>query len=189
MGVLDLHILKRLRRPKRHLLFATYDDFDKARDVVIELRSLDLKECIIDEIELYSPIEHPEVEEMLPEIDKPVERFTFFGAITGAILTFIFVAGVAQAMFTVQPQGGKPVIPIPPDMVITYEGTILFGVFSTLLAFFIYAGLPRSLAKHYSEKVSEDQIGIEVQVAPEHTEKVRAIFERYGALEIRELEV
>ena len=176
-----------MRRARRHLLFALFEDFDKAREAVAELKILDLKELAVENIELYSPIEHPEVEEILGEIRQPIQRFTFFGAVTGAILTFIFVAAAAQSMFTVQPQGGKPVIPIPTDLVITYEGTILFGVWITLIGFLIYAGLPKRLRRFYSRKVSEDQIGIEVQVLPENKDKVRAAFKKCGALEIREV--
>jgi Alternative complex III, ActD subunit len=174
-------------RKKTDLLFATFEDFDKARDAVTELKMLDLREMIVEGIELYSPIEHPEVEEILGDFHQPIQRFTFFGAVTGAFCAFLLVAAAAQSMFTVQPQGGKPVIPLPPDIVITYEGTILFGVLSTLAAFFIYAGLPRRLKKYYSQRVSEDQIGIEVEMLPEHTEKVRAAFSQNGALEIREV--
>jgi len=174
-------------RRKKHLLFATFEDFDKARDVVSELKVLDLKEMVVENIELYSPIEHPEVEEMLGEFHQPIQRFTFFGAITGAICAFLLVAAAAQAMFTVQPQGGKPVIPLPMDIVIVYEGTILFGVLSTLVAFFIYSGMPKRLRKYYDASVSEDQIGVEVHVLPEHSEKVRAAFKKCGAVEIREV--
>ena len=176
-----------MRRRQRHLLFATYEDFDKARDAVAELKMLDLKEMVIEDIELYSPIEHPEVEEILGEFHQPIQRFTFFGALTGAVCAFLLVAAAGQAMFTVQPQGGKPVIPLPPDIVITYEGTILFGVLCTLAAFFIYAGLPRRMRKYYNQKVSEDHIAIEVQMQPEHIEKVRASLENCGAIEIREV--
>jgi len=175
------------RRRKKHLLFATFEDFEKAREVVSELKVLDLKEMVVENIELYSPIEHPEVEEILGEFHQPIQRFTFFGAITGAVCAFLLVAAAAQSMFTVQPQGGKAVIPLPADIVITYEGTILFGVLSTLVAFFIYAGMPKSLRKYYDEKVSEDQIGIEVHVLPQNKEKVRAALEKCGALEIREV--
>jgi len=174
-------------RRKKHLLFATFEDFEKARDVVSELKVLDLKEMVVENIELYSPIEHPEVEEILGEFHQPIQRFTFFGALIGAVCAFLLTAAAAQAMFTVQPQGGKAVIPLPIDIVIVYEGTILFGVLSTLLAFFIYSGMPRRLKKYYSQKVSEDQIGIEVHILPENKEKVRAAFEGCGALEIREM--
>ena len=175
--------------PKKKLvrLFATFADFDKAREVLMSLKELDLREACVEDIELYSPIEHPEVEEILGEIQQPIERFTFFGAITGAILTFIFVAGVAQSMFTYQPQGGKPVIPIPPDMVITYEGTILFGVYITVAAFLIYARLPKRVKKHYSPKVSEDQIAVEVDVYPEHVDRVKEVLKGCGAEDIREV--
>ena len=176
-----------MRRRKKHFLFGVYDDFDKARDVVSELKMLDLKEMVVDNIELYSPIEHPEVEEMLGEFHQPIQRFTFFGAITGAVCAFLLVAGAAQAMFTVQPQGGKPVIPLPMDIVITYEGTIMFGVYSTIIAFLIYSGMPKRLKKYYTQKVSEDQIGVEVQVTPEKSGLVRAALEKCGAVEIREV--
>ncbi|HKJ82770.1 MAG TPA: DUF3341 domain-containing protein [Mariprofundaceae bacterium] len=176
-----------MRKKNLKFLFALYEDFDRARDAVAELKILDLKETAVEDIELYSPIEHPEVEEILGEIHQPIQRFTFFGAITGAICAFLLVAAAAQSMFTVQPQGGKAVIPIPADLVITYEGTILFGVWITLLGFFVYSGIPRRLTRLYSRKVSEDQIGIEVQVTPEHADAVRSTLEKSGALEIREV--
>jgi len=175
------------RRKRKHLLFATFEDFEIARDVVSDLKVLDLQEMVIDDIELYSPIEHPEVEEILGEFHQPIERFSLFGALLGALGAFLFAAAAAQSMFTVQPQGGKPVIPLPVDIVIAYEGSILIGVLSTLVAFFIYSGMPRRLHKYYSEKVSLDQIGIEVQMLPENREKVRAVFEKYKASEIREV--
>ncbi len=175
-----------MRRRAKHFLFATFDDFEKAIEVISDLKRLDAKEDIISDIELYSPIEHPEVEEMLGEFHQPIQRFSFFGGITGAILGFIFAAGVGQSMFTVQPQGGKSVITIPPDIIIAYEMTILLGVLSTVAAFLIYAGLPRRLKKYYDHTVSVDQIGIEVETDPENNEKVRAVLQRCGALEIRE---
>jgi Alternative complex III, ActD subunit len=178
-----------MRRPKNlGVLFALYEDFDLARDVVADLKILDMKEMVVEDIELYSPIEHPEVEEILGDIEPPIQRFTFFGALSGAFLGFLFVAAAAQSMFTVQPQGGKPVIPIPTDLVITYEVTILFGVWITLVGFLIYSGMPRRrLKKYYSHKVSEDQIGIEVHMKPENLEKVRATLQGSGAVEIREV--
>jgi len=176
-----------MRRRKKHLLFGIFEDFDSARDVVSSLKVLDLKEMVVDNIELYSPIEHPEVEEILGDFHQPIQRFSLFGALTGAIGAFLLAAAAAQAMFTVQPQGGKPVIPLPTNIVISYEGTILIGVLSTIAAFFIYAGLPRRLHKHYDHKVSIDQIGIEVQVLPEHMHLVRAVFDSHQATEIREV--
>jgi membrane protein implicated in regulation of membrane protease activity len=174
-------------RKKKYFLFATFEDFDKAIEAVGELQMLDIREMSVENIELYSPIEHPEVEEFLGDVPQPIQRFSFFGGLAGAVLAFLLVAAAGQAMFTVQPQGGKAVIPMPPAIVLMFEGTMMFGVLSTLLAFFIYAGIPRRLKKHYNQKVSEDQIGIEVQVKPENSGKVREIFETCAALEIREV--
>ena len=52
-----------MRRNKNlSVLFALYDDMELARDVVTNLKILDLKELAVEDIELYSPIEHPEVD-------------------------------------------------------------------------------------------------------------------------------
>jgi len=176
-----------MRKRQKHFLFATYDDFEKAKDVLNELNALNAKEDIIEDIELYSPIHHVDVEELLGEFHQPIQRFSFFGGITGTILGFIFAAGVGQSMFTVQPQGGKSVITIPPDIVIAYEMTILIGVLSTVAGFLIYSGLPRRVKSYYDHKVAEDQIGVEVETDPANNDVIRAALERCGAVEVREL--
>lgn len=175
------------RSTKKHILFAMFDDFEKTKDVIRALQEMDKKEDVIEHIEIYSPIEHPDVEILLNRFHQPIQRFSFFGGITGAIVGFIFAAGVGQAMFTVQPQGGKSVITIPPDIVIAYEMTILIGVLSTVAGFLIYSGLPRRLKSYYDYTVGVDQIGVEVQTLPGNDEKVRQTLESCGPLEIREV--
>ena len=58
------------------------------------------------------------------------------GAILGTTLGFLGISS-AQANFLRQPRGGFPIVPIPPNMVITYELFILGSVFFTITACFI----------------------------------------------------
>ncbi len=60
-------------------------------------------------------------------------------------------------------KGGKPIVPFPPNFVLTYEMFILGGVFITILGFLICAGLPAKRSPLYSTKVSVDNIGILVK--------------------------
>jgi hypothetical protein len=171
---------------RRHEIAALFDDFDAARKVILELKVMDLRGDPIERMQLSTPIPHPELEEVIGTKPVFLRRFTFAGALTGMILGFILTAAVSQSMFTVQAQGGKPVIPLPGNFVIMYELTILFGVWFTLFGFLFGAGLPRRLSKLHTPKVGEDQVGLWVEVLEPQVEKVKQVFRSHGALEILE---
>lgn len=170
---------------KRYML-ALYNNFDEAEKVVTELRSADIKGFNADDdLTVKSPIEHPDVEEFLGPKPVKVQWFTLIGASLGGLLGFLFVSS-AQANFYAQMKGGKPIIPIPPNMVLTYELFILGGVYITVLGFLICAGLPAKRSPLYSAKVSEDQIGILVKADEAGVAALKGIFTKHNALEIQE---
>ncbi len=170
---------------QRYLL-ALYNNFEEAEAVVRELRSADIKGFNAeDDMIVKSPIEHPEVEEFLGEKPVKVQWFTLFGASLGGLLAFWLIAG-SQGNFYAQMKGGKPIVPIPPDMVLTYEMFILGGVYITVLGFLICAGLPAKRSPLYSAKVSEDQIGILVKAEESAAGALKGIFTKHKALEIQE---
>ncbi len=170
---------------KRYLL-ALYNNFDEAEAVVRELRNADIKGfSAADDLVVKSPIEHPEVEEFLGDKPVKVQWFTLGGALTGGLLAFSLIAG-SQASFYSQMKGGKPIVPIPPDLVLTYEMFILGGVYITVLGFLFCAGLPARRSPLYSAKVSEDQIGILVKADDGSVAILKDIFTKHKALEIQE---
>ena len=170
---------------QRYLL-ALYNNFDEAEAVVKELRSVDIKGFDVEkDLTIKSPIEHPEVEKFLGNKPVKVQWFTLVGASLGGLLAFWLIAG-SQAGFYSQMKGGKPIVPIPPDLVLTYEMFILGGVYITVLGFLICAGLPARRSPLYSAKVSEDQIGILVKGDESAAAPLRALFTKHKALEIQE---
>lgn len=170
----------------RRYLLALYNNFDEAEAVVGELRSTDIKGFnAADDLVVKSPIEHPEVEVFLGPKPIYVQWFTLFGATLGGFLAFWLIAG-SQGNFYAQMKGGKPIVPLPPDFVLTYEMFILGGVYITVLGFLICSGLPARRSPLYSAKVSEDQIGILVKGDDGSMAKLREIFTRHKALEIQE---
>ena len=171
---------------RRLEIAALFNDFDAARKVILELKVMDLRGVPVERMELSSPIPHPELEEVIGTKPVFLRRFTFAGALTGMILGFILAAAMAQSMFTVQAQGGKPIIPLPANFVIMYELTILFGVWFTLFGFLFGAGLPRRLGKLHTPKIGEDQVGLWVEVLEPQYERVKQVLRTHGALEILE---
>ncbi|MGB8517854.1 MAG: DUF3341 domain-containing protein [Gallionella sp.] len=170
---------------KRHLL-AIFSNFDEAEAAVKELRNTTIKGFNPnDDLVVKSPIEHPEVEEFLGDKPVYVQWFTLGGALTGGLLAFFLISG-SQANFFSQLKGGKPIVPFPPNFVLTYEMFILGGVYITILGFLICAGLPAKRSPLYSAKVSEDQIALLVKTDDESASVLKAIFTKHEALEIQE---
>ena len=170
---------------KRHLL-AMFSNFDEAELVVQELRTVAIKGFDAnDDMIVKSPIEHPEVEEFIGEKPVHVQWFTLFGALMGGLLGFFLISG-AQANFFAQMKGGKPIVPFPPNFVLTYEMFILGGVYISVLGFLICAGLPARRSPLYSTKVSVDNIAVLVKAEEGAISALRAIFTKHQALEIQE---
>ena len=112
-------------------------------------------------------------------------KFTLVGALFGLTFGFLFLAS-AQATFLVQPQGGKPVVPLPSNFVLSYEMLILFGVLFTLAGFLISARMLTPRSGVYTEKVGVDQIGIVLELDEHKMESAKALFKEHQVLEIRE---
>ncbi len=170
---------------KRYYVMGLFSNFEEAFGTIADIRMHEVPGVSVDDITLKSPIEHPEIEEVLGDRGSPVPKFSLFGAIFGAIFGFLFLAS-AQATFLVQPQGGKSVITLPSNIVLSYEMLILFGVLSTLIGFMISARLMTKRHPLYSEKVSLDQIGVMLELDEKNVNPVKELFKKHKVLEIRE---
>lgn len=169
---------------KRRVL-GLFDGFDPAFAAINDVKAGNVSGVKLDDIEVLSPIEHPEIDEVLEHRKSHVPKFTLLGALTGMTFGFLFLAS-AQANFLVQPQGGKPVIPLPSNIVLTYEMLILFGVIFTLIAFLTTARLLRKRNPLYSEQVTIDQVGVEVTIDESDLAGLKESFAKHGVLEVRE---
>ncbi len=170
----------------KHYLLALYNDIEDAESVIKELRMIDLDGFnAVDDLLIQSPVGLPEAEELLDEKPVNVQWYTLAGSTLTAFLAFWLIAG-SQANFFAQQKGGKPIVPIPPDLVLTYEMFILGGIFFTVVGFLIGAGLPAKPSMLYSSNVSEDQIGVLVKADQAAIATLREIFIRHHAFEIQE---
>jgi hypothetical protein len=167
-------------------LLGLFKDFDQASAALRELREANLPQLNWDDVTIKSPIEHPDVEDVLGVRSIPVRNYTLIGALLGGGLGFLGIA-TSQGNFFSQLKGGKPIIPFPPDFVLTYEMLILGGVYITVLGFLISAGLPHLVKKDlYSVAVSEDQVGVMVRANAHCLAEVRKIFESHKVLSMQE---
>lgn len=139
-------------------------------------------------ISIFSPIPlGHEIEPVLGARHNWIKYFTFLGAIGGLIFGLVITLGTA-AMY-ILPRGGKPVWPVTPTLLITYETTILVGVIWTLIGFLIIARLPWYGKRIYDPEVAVDSFGLLVDdIREDKFGEVEGILKEFGAEEVKTIE-
>jgi ABC-type dipeptide/oligopeptide/nickel transport system permease component len=170
---------------KKSYILALFNDFEAAAKAIAMLRESSLKGFRMQDVTLKSPIDHPECAAELGDRPVYIQWFSLMGAVLGSSLGFLGISA-AQADFLRQPRGGFPIVPIPPNMVITYELFILTAVFFTIIACYVVFTIYYERNSLYNTAVSVDKIGILVKAEPAAVAGIREIFTRYHALEISE---
>ncbi len=137
--------------------------------------------------ELMSPVPIEGVEAVLGEKVSVIKRFTFVGAVCGGMVGFALAAGTA--VLYLHPTGGRPIITIPPFLIIAYELTILFGILATVLGFFLSARLPVIKERVYVPATAVDKFAVTVACdSQQHFDQAEEILSTAGAEEVRQLE-
>ena len=119
-----------------------------------------LREQGVEEFELFSPIPLHGAEAALGLGKSWVRVFTLLGAVSGAVGGFTLCVWTATRFLL--PTAGRPIIALPPYLLITYETTILLGVLATLLGFFVVGRFPAWRDRVYRPSSNVDRFVISV---------------------------
>ncbi len=113
----------------------------------------------------------------------PVRAFVLMGGIAGVLTGFAVTAGTSLEWNLVA--GGKPVISMPPFIIIMFELMILFGGLSAALSFFFFARLPQfDPIAGYSERFGADRFGIAVACDEADSAKIETLMREAGAEDV-----
>jgi hypothetical protein len=145
----------------------------------------DLKAKGYHDLTVYTPVPVHEIEAIL-ERDRPVSRvrlFTLIGGLTGTASGFLLT--IWSALLWGLTTGGKPVVSIPPFVVIAFELTILFGGVATVIGMAMLGRLPRLRpSPSFDPRFTNDRFGVAVHVAPGRGGSVGEILRTAGAEEV-----
>ncbi len=137
-------------------------------------------------LDLMSPIPLGGVEETLGKKKSVIKRFTFFGAIFGGLSGFALAAGTA--VLYLHPTGGRPIITVPPFLIIAYEMAILGGILATVIGFLISTRLPAIRERVYAPETAVDKFAVTVACDnDEQLQRATAILRESGAEDVREI--
>ena len=116
----------------------------------------------------------------------PVRWWTLSGAVFGLNIGFLLTSLTAMQWPMINP-GGTPTVSLPPQAVIMFECTILFGALFTLLGLITHTGLPGwFLDKSLQDpRASDDKFGIVFLRASKKDEaRISEILRSSGAIEV-----
>jgi len=138
-------------------------------------------------MQVITPFPRHEVEELMYEGEpSPVRWFTLLGGAFGGTLAFTMTALMSANWPMIMP-GGKPLVSVPPFIVITFEGTILWASMFTFVGMLLLTKLPaRDLPKEVEDpRFSNDHFGIVLENLDEAgAAKAKSILHHSGAIEV-----
>src|SRR3990172_12066013 len=135
------------------------------------------------ELQALSPVPHHAVDEALEKAVSPVRFFTLVGCLLGCLTGFTLT--IATSLYYPMITGGKPIISIPPFLIIVFELTILFGGLLTLGGMLLNARLPRvHILPAYDPRFSQHRFRLFVRCADKDYETVTSLLKNAGAEEI-----
>ena len=109
--------------------------------------------------------------------------FPFIGAFCGFAVALLLTAGTQLSYPMVT--GGKPILAIPPMLVIMYEGTMLGAILFTVLGIIFESRLPRFGTGLYDPRITEGYVGIIVSCDDTQASQVEQAMQQAGAEEVK----
>ena len=134
------------------------------------------------DLSVYTPAPNHEIEEALDHPVSPVRLFTLVGGLTGCAAGFAMTFWMSNDWPLLV--GGKPIATVPPYVVLGFELMILLGALSTVAGVIIMSAVNARKRVPYSEKFSDDHIGVFVPCRAEQAAAVEGLLKRAGSVEV-----
>ena len=129
---------------------------------------------------VFSPIPSEHLIHAIGRGLSPVRALVLVGGITGVLTGLAITVGTSWEWNLVA--GGKPVVSLPPFIIIMFELMILFGGLSAALSFFFFARLPQfDPIAGYSERFGADRFGVAVKCEEAEVGKIETLMRQAGA--------
>jgi mono/diheme cytochrome c family protein len=121
-----------------------------------------------------------------PRVRTKMSRVALGGAILGVLTALFLTAGI----FLLYPlvQGGQPIVPIPPSLIVTFEVTMLGTMWVTFLGFVVLNRLPVFGRPAYDARVTAGDIGVLVHVDEEVSLQAEQVLHQSGAHDVQRIE-
>jgi hypothetical protein len=163
-------------------ILASYEYLDSTVDAITGLRKAGF------EVKAYAPYPDHHIEHALGYDQSPVRVWTLVGGLTGTATALAFTVWTSVDWPIVV--GGKPIVSIPPYVIIMFELTVLFGALATIIGLFILSRLPNlKPAVIYDPEFTAGRYGVYVEADGTRLDEARRILNDEEPIELREGQV
>ena len=158
------------------LLLGLFHEATSTADTIDQLRRLGLPDEMITVMSgmPYRP-------EMLgrPRPQRRLGRIALLGALAGCLLGLFLTVGI----FLLYPleQGGQPIVPVPPSLIILFEATMLGAMVATFVGLLLENRFPIFKSQLYDPRITEGHIGVLAQVGAALANQAESILTANGA--------
>ncbi|MDH3207315.1 MAG: DUF3341 domain-containing protein [Gemmatimonadota bacterium] len=163
-------------------ILASYEYLDSTVDAITGLRKAGF------EVKAYAPYPDHHIEHALGYDQSPVRVWTLVGGLTGTATALAFTVWTSVDWPIVV--GGKPIVSIPPYVIIMFELTVLFGALSTIIGLFVLSRLPNlKPSVIYDPEFTAGRYGVYVEADGARLDDARRILNDQEPIELREGQV
>ena len=161
---------------KSDRVLGIFDDYASFTETIRRVREAGLKP-----VAAYTPVPCHEVDRLLGRGESHIGRMTLLGGLLGFGLGAALTVYCSKAYSMIV--GGKPIISVPPYLIIAFELTILFGTILTALGYFVLSPILRKgVRRSYDPSFTQDRFGLLVEG---EREELKRMMEDAGAVETR----
>lgn len=167
----------------QYVLLGLFHEATPTADTIDQLRELGIPD---GQITVMSSM--PYRPEMLgrPRYRGRVVRFTLAGAVLG-VLTALFLTWGIWLLYPLT-QGGQPITPIPPTLIIVFEVTMLGTMWAAFISMLLENRFPVFKSQLYDPRITEGHIGVLAEVDEELADKAEEILKANGAHHFQRIE-
>jgi hypothetical protein len=163
-------------------VISTFDSDDECAQGILALH-----DARIHEFRAFFPFPSEKIMEAVDHVRawgrSPVRYWQLFGGITGVLTAIALTFGTSWEWNLIA--GGRPVISVPPYIIIMFELLILIGGLSGLTGFFVHNRMPVfDPLPGYRSRFSEDKFGLVVQCDESAAGRVESVLRDAGAEDI-----
>jgi hypothetical protein len=158
-------------------VLASFEHIDAATDAIRSLRSSGHRDLTV-----YTASPNHEVEDAMGHTNSPVRLFTLIGGLTGCAAGFAMTIWMSRDWPVLT--GGKPIVSIPPYVVIAFELTILVGALATLFGVAVLSLVKARRKIAYDPRFTDDRIGVFVAARPNQAAALERMLREAGAVEV-----
>ncbi len=160
-------------------LLGLYNNVDQTADVIASLHDLGITD---EQITIMSGAPY-----RAEYLGRPHKRGKVgCAALAGAIMGIIVATLLSIGIFTIFPvrQGGQPLVPIPPSLIVYFEVTMLGTMWAAFLGFLVLSGLPAFRSQPYDPRITAGLFGVQVNAREGMAQQIESALHRFNAVDV-----